>query len=240
MIFQEPLTALNPVIAGRRPDRRGPARHLGLVPRAARAAARSSMMRRDGHPRPGAPGPCLPARAVRRYAPADHDRDRAVSCSPQLLLCDEPTTALDVTVPAPGAQAARGRSAPTLGTALVFVTHDLAVVAQTCTEHVGDVLRPDRRDRTGRRGSSRDPRHPYTRRAARLRAGLRPAATGTLLPIPGSPPNLFGRPPGAPSRPDAHSSSTTAAGRAPARATSTRRPRGRLPRVDPDLRGSDR
>jgi oligopeptide/dipeptide ABC transporter ATP-binding protein len=90
----------------------------------------------------------------------------ALSCDPKLVLCDEPTTALDVTV-----QAQVLRLLQTLcreqGTAMVFVSHDLAVVRQVCTDLA--VMYSGRLVETGRVDEVfDDPRHAYT--ASLLRA----------------------------------------------------------------------
>ena len=96
----------------------------------------------------------------------------ALSADPKLLLCDEPTTALDVTDPGSDPQTARG-AAGQLGVALVFVTHDLAVVAQTCHRvavmYAGQIVETGTVDAV-----FREPHHPYTLGLLRRR---RPTST---------------------------------------------------------------
>jgi len=196
MIFQEPMTALNPVVRVGEQIAEGPLRHLGLSRKAAAALA-IEMMARTGIPDP--------ARRARAYP---HElsgglRQRimiamAVSCTPRLLLCDEPTTALDVTVQHQVLTVLEALCADT-GTALVFVTHDLAVVNQTCTDmsvmYAGRIVES---------GTVADvlgnARHPYTK-------GLLDSAPDfdkperELVPIPGFAPNLTSRSGGCPFAP---------------------------------------
>ena len=89
MIFQEPMTSLNPVLHRRRPDRRGVRLHEGLS-RRRRWTARGRDADLVGIPRP-ARRVRLPAPVLRRHAPARDDRHRA-GLQPQLLIADEPTT----------------------------------------------------------------------------------------------------------------------------------------------------
>lgn len=196
MVFQEPMTALNPVVRVGDQIAEGPRRHLGLS-KADAAQLAVETMARTGIPDP-----------VRRARAYPHElsgglRQRimiamAVACGPRLLLCDEPTTALDVTVQHQVLKVLEGLCDDT-GTALVFVTHDLAVVNQTCSDvavmYSGHVVESGSvRDVLG------DPRHPYTK-------GLLDSAPDfdqpdrRLVPIPGFPPNLSARPAGCPFAP---------------------------------------
>jgi oligopeptide/dipeptide ABC transporter ATP-binding protein len=190
------MTALNPVMRVGDQIAEGPRRHLGLSAKEAGELA-VQMMARTGIPDP-----------VRRARAYPHElsgglRQRimiamAVSCGPRLLLCDEPTTALDVTVQLQVLRLLEELCDET-GTSLVFVTHDLAVVNQTCSElavmYAGHIVESGRVKDT-----FRQPRHPYTR-------GLLESAPDfdrpdrLLIPIPGFPPNVADRPEGCPFAP---------------------------------------
>ncbi len=127
MIFQEPMTALNPVFTIGRQLSEGLRVHEGLSKPAARARA-LELMRDVRIPEP-----------ERRLDQYPHElsggmRQRvviamALACKPRLLIADEPTTALDVTIQAE-ILALVDRLKRETGTAVVFITHDMAVVAQ--------------------------------------------------------------------------------------------------------------
>src|SRR5690606_6694844 len=107
----------------------------------------------------------------------------AVACAPRLLIADEPTTALDVTIQAQILALLKELVEDT-GTALIMITHDLGVVAGLCDEvnvlYGGRIV-----ERGDRHPLFRDPRHPYT---TGLLASLPrlDAAGERLTPIPGS------------------------------------------------------
>ena len=128
MIFQEPMTSLNPCYPGRLPDRGDPA-HPRRRTRLNGASGRPSCCVRVGIPDPG-----------RRLAAFPHQFSggmnqrvmiaMAIACNPTLLIADEPTTALDVTIQAQILDLLL-RSAGERGMALVLITHDMGVVAET-------------------------------------------------------------------------------------------------------------
>ena len=110
----------------------------------------------------------------------------ALACEPKLLLADEPTTALDVMVQAQILQLLIGL-ADDLGLALVLVTHDLPVVAQTCTDaavmYAGEIVEQGPMD-----ALYHDPQHPYTRLLFAATPDLE--SRDVVVSIPGSPPRL--------------------------------------------------
>jgi oligopeptide/dipeptide ABC transporter ATP-binding protein len=191
MIFQEPMSALNPVMRVGHQIAEGPIVHLGM--RKARAAERAlDLMRRVGIPDP-----------ERRFRAYPHEfsggmRQRvmiaiALACDPEIILCDEPTTALDVTIQD---QILRllSKLCRESGTSLVFVTHDLPVVAQICQQVA--VMYGGKLAETGPvLEVLHDPRHPYTLGLVRSAPDY-DNVRDSLVPIPGSPPSLISPPSG--------------------------------------------
>ncbi|MFZ9635570.1 MAG: ABC transporter ATP-binding protein, partial [Alphaproteobacteria bacterium] len=127
MIFQEPMTSLNPVMTAGRQIAEPAIRHLGLG--AAEATARAEeMLRLVGIPDPArvaASHPHLLSGGMRQRAMIA----MAIACRPALLVADEPTTALDVTVQAQILELL-GDLQRELGSAILLITHDLAVIAE--------------------------------------------------------------------------------------------------------------
>jgi oligopeptide/dipeptide ABC transporter ATP-binding protein len=191
MIFQEPMTALNPVMPVGEQIAEGPVAHLGVTRRVGRRRA-LELMRQVGIPDPD-----------RRFGSYPHElsgglRQRvmiaiALASGPELILCDEPTTALDVTIQDQilklllDLQAARD-----IG--LIFVTHDLAVVSQMCTQVA--VMYAAQAVETGTVASVfAEPKHPYTLGLLRAVPDF-DNVKGTLASIPGIPPDLAAPPDG--------------------------------------------
>ncbi|CAO3408968.1 ABC transporter ATP-binding protein [Azospirillum largimobile] len=194
MIFQEPMTSLNPVYTVG--DQIGEALryHQGLDRRAARAEA-LAMLKKVG----------IPA-AERRLDEYPHQmsggmRQRvmiamALACRPTLLIADEPTTALDVTIQAQILDLMRRLQEET-GTSILFITHNLGVVAEVAHRVV--VMYSGRIVEEGDvRSLLKSPRHPYTRGllACMPHLGQRRGDGGRLYAIPGSVPSPVNRPQG--------------------------------------------
>ena len=125
MVFQDPMTSLNPVMKiGKQIAE--PLSSTSTWTARTPAPPRPTAARRR-HPRARAAPGAVPARAVRRHAPAGHDRDRP-RLWPTLLFADEPTTALDVTVQAQILDLI-GEQRQDRNMSVILVTHDLGVVA---------------------------------------------------------------------------------------------------------------
>ena len=158
MIFQEPMTSLNPAFTIGDQIGEGLARHRGLSRRDARAAA-IGLLRRVHVPAPERRADDYPHRlsgGMRQRAMIA----MALACSPALLIADEPTTALDVTIQAQILDLLR-EVRETTGTAILLITHDLGVVAETADEvavmYAGRIVE---QAPVGRLFA--EPQHPYT------------------------------------------------------------------------------
>ena len=127
MIFQEPMTSLNPLLTVGQPDQRGDRAHQGVSRREAMARA-VEMLRRVPIPDPEQRAHAYP------HQLSGGMRQRvmiamALSCEPKVLIADEPTTALDVTIQAQILDLIRELQAA-FGMAMVLITHDMGVVAE--------------------------------------------------------------------------------------------------------------
>jgi len=158
MIFQEPMTSLNPLMTIGRQIGEAIALHQGLSQREALEQA-SEMLRRVHIPE-----------AERRVHAYPHQlsggmRQRAMiamalSCNPKLLIADEPTTALDVTIQAQILDLMRELQ-ETLGTAIILITHDMGVIAENADRVV--VMYAGRKvEEASADDLFEQPGHPYT------------------------------------------------------------------------------
>lgn len=160
MIFQEPMTSLNPVYTCGNQIAEAIALHYPKLTKAEVKARAIEMLRKVGIPAP-----------EKRFDEYPHQlsggmRQRvmiamAISCNPQLLIADEPTTALDVTIQAQILDLMRNLQKD-FGAGMILITHDLGVVAEMCQDvvvmYAGKVVEY---------GTVEDifyrPKHPYTR-----------------------------------------------------------------------------
>jgi peptide/nickel transport system ATP-binding protein len=191
MVFQEPMTALDPVYTIGDQIAETLARHRGLGRQAALGRARE-LLEMVQVP---SPARCL-ASYPHEISGGMRQRSMiavALACEPELLLADEPTTALDVTVQAQILWLLRDLQRR-LRLAVIFVTHDLGVAAEVADEaavmYAGRIVEQAPVTELFRR-----PAHPYTE--GLMRATVRRGQKGqALVPIPGSPPNMAALPPG--------------------------------------------
>jgi oligopeptide transport system ATP-binding protein len=197
MIFQDPMTSLNPFLTVAEQLMEVTELHLGLSRKQSLHHA-IDMLERVG----------IPA-ASRRVFDYPHQfsggmRQRvmiamALSCKPDVLIADEPTTALDVTIQAQILDLMRDLQR-TEGAAILLITHDLGVVAGMCHRvnvmYAGKFVEEARVDEL-----FAQPRHPYTMGLLSSIARLDEVVTDRLTPIPGQPPDVAHLPPGCAFRP---------------------------------------
>jgi oligopeptide/dipeptide ABC transporter ATP-binding protein len=190
MIFQQPTSSLNPVLNVGTQLGEVLEIHRNMQAKAARSRA-LELLRMVGIPDP--------ERRLRSYP---HELSggmaqrimiaMALACEPELLIADEPTTALDVTIQAQILDLMRNLQHE-LGTAIILITHDLGVVAEMCDRvavmYAGEIV-----EQADVRTLFNEPKHPYTRGLI----GSIPVVgeiRDELAVIPGNVPNLIGLPP---------------------------------------------
>jgi peptide/nickel transport system ATP-binding protein len=190
MIFQEPMSSLNPVMTVGTQIGEAVRLHQGLS-HAAAAERATEMLALVGIP--------APEKRVREYPHqlSGGMRQRvmiamALSCNPELLIADEPTTALDVTIQAQILDLLRALKTR-LGSTIILITHDFGVVADIADRVV--VMYGGRKVEDGPiRRIFTAARHPYTRgllgAVPRLGSSLGPAGRARLVEIPGAVPKL--------------------------------------------------
>ena len=190
MIFQQPTSSLNPVWDVGRQIAEVLELHRNMKGKAARARA-LDLLKMVGIPDP-----------QRRLDSYPHEMSggmaqrvmiaMALACEPELLIADEPTTALDVTIQAQILDLIRGLREQT-GTAVILITHDLGVVAEMCDRvavmYAGEIV-----EQADTIPLFREPRHPYTRGLINSIPVLG-ETRDDLMVIPGNVPNLIDLPP---------------------------------------------
>ena len=190
MIFQEPMSSLNPCFTAGFQIKEALRLHLGLdaKERHARAVELFEMV--------GIPAPEERLKAFPHQLSGGMNQRvmiaMAIACGPKLLIADEPTTALDVTIQAQILDLLTGLQRET-GMALILITHDMGVVAETA-ERVQVQYAGQKVEEQPVADLFETPHHPYT---AALLAALPERATSRHLPtIPGVVPGQFDRPAG--------------------------------------------
>ncbi len=194
MIFQDPMTSLNPTMKVGHQITEAIQLHQKLTPEEAKAKAVEFLKlvqipnaeeRAEEYPHQFSGG--MRQRAMIAMA---------LSCNPKLLIADEPTTALDVTIEAQILQIMR-RIKEEIGTAIILITHNLGVVAnladRVAVMYAGKVMEM---------GTAQDifyhSAHPYTEALIESMPTVDTDRSQELISIPGTPPDLFAPPPGCP------------------------------------------
>jgi oligopeptide transport system ATP-binding protein len=187
MIFQDPMTSLNPTMRIGKQIMEGLVKHQGLSQKEAYGRA-IEILKWVGISEPD-----------QRISQYPHEfsggmRQRvviaiALACNPKLLIADEPTTALDVTIQAQILELMQ-HIQKAMGTSIILITHDLGIVAGMCDRvivmYAGEIVEAGTVDQI-----YSNPRHPYTRGLLRSVPRLDMNANQDLVPIEGTPPNLL-------------------------------------------------
>jgi len=194
MIFQDPMTSLNPVLTISKQIGEALQLHMGMTQKQARTRTiellkmvgiPSAEKRLDNYPHQFSGG--MRQRVMIAMA---------LSCNPKLLIADEPTTALDVTIQAQILDLI-GRLKAEFKTAVIFITHDLGIVAGLCDRvqvmYAGKVV-----ESASTMDLYTDPRHPYTLGLLKSVPRLDEERKERLEPIPGMPPDVINALPGCP------------------------------------------
>lgn len=194
MIFQDPMTALNPVFTVGNQISEVLLKHQNLSKKEAFEKS-LEMLKLVGIPDP--------EKRINNY-PHEYSggmRQRAMiamalSCQPDLLIADEPTTALDVTIQAQILRLIKDLNSK-LDTSTILITHDLGVVSDVCERIVvmyGGLIM----EQGTKREIFYSPRHPYTMGLLKSIPKISSDVKQRLIPIPGTPPDLLNPPTGCP------------------------------------------
>jgi oligopeptide transport system ATP-binding protein len=197
MIFQDPMSSLNPVLSIERQMTESLQQHVGMKPEQAHTRA-VELMAMVGIPDP--------ANRIRSYPHqfSGGMRQRVMiammlACNPTILIADEPTTALDVTIQAQIVDLVLNMREK-LGMAMIWITHDLGVVAgladRVVVMYAGRIVEEADVDTL-----YEHPRHPYTLALLAALPRVDQRRDGRLKSIPGAPPNLLALPAGCPFAP---------------------------------------
>ncbi len=197
MVFQDPMTSLNPVLTIGRQISEALELHKGMDRSTARkrtiellemVGIPSARSRVDDYPHQFSGG--MRQRVMIAMA---------LSCEPKLLIADEPTTALDVTIQAQILDLIR-QLRREMGMAVILITHDLGVVAGLCDQinvmYAGYIVESAPAEEV-----FRNPRHPYTLGLLRSIPRIDEPRKEKLIPIEGLPPDLIDMAPGCPFQP---------------------------------------
>lgn len=197
MVFQDPMTSLNPVLTINQQLSEALELHLGMDKAQARRRSiellemvniPEAAERIDDYPHQFSGG--MRQRVMIAMA---------LSCNPRLLIADEPTTALDVTIQAQIIDIIK-RLKEELGMAIIWITHDLGIIAglaeRVVVMYAGYII-----EEASVKDLYGDPRHPYTLGLLRSVPRLDEEVKEKLIPIEGLPPDLIDMPPGCPFAP---------------------------------------
>jgi oligopeptide transport system ATP-binding protein len=200
MIFQDPMTSLNPVLTIGFQISEALELHMAMNAQQARDRT-IELLSMVGIPQPDRAFDNYP----HQYSGGMRQRAMiamAISCMPQILIADEPTTALDVTIQAQITDLVK-RLRDEIGMAIIWITHDLGIIAglaqRVIVMYAGFIVEHARVDDV-----YDNPRHPYTLSLLGALPRVDMSRSERLTSIPGMPPNLIGLPKGCPFAPRCH------------------------------------